>query len=223
MKENFQATINESSPLISDDLVRRVGKLSSSLFADAMAGSGVMDFRIKPVRPNTKVVGTALTVSMKPGDNLFLHKAVFLSRQGYVLVADGKGYTGGAAWGEMMTRAAMARGAEGVVLDGLIRDCTDLVELGFPVFSKGAVPSGVTRLGPGSINSVISCGGVPVHPGDLVVGDDDGVVVVSRDKIEQALSQAEEKLAQEEKRIQEIGRENPEPAWVGEGLKSWGL
>lgn len=201
----------------------RARKLACSLISDAMECYAPMDGHIKSIAPKMKVAGTAITIALRPGDNLFLHKAIYLAGKGYVLVADGKGYSNGAAWGEMTTRAAIAIGVEGVVLDGFIRDLAELRELGFPVFARGAVPSGMNRLGPGEINGVISCGGVSVNPGDLVCGDEDGVVVVPRDKAAEVLDRAEDKARQEEKRIQEIAQGKFEPEWINERLKNWGL
>ena len=220
MGNKLKSLILENAPLISDELMIRAKKLSSSLISDATESFGVMDYHIKPIAPKMKVIGTAMTVALRPGDNLFLHKAIYLSGKGYVLVVDGKGYSCGAAWGEMMTRAALAIGVEGLVLDGVIRDIAELRELGFPVFAKGSVPSGLNRIGPGEINSDISCGGISVHPGDLIFGDDDGVVVVSINKIAEVLDQAETKAVQEEIRIQEITQGKLEPEWIKEKLKN---
>jgi 4-hydroxy-4-methyl-2-oxoglutarate aldolase len=223
MGDKLKAFIKENPALIPENLMIRARKLSSSLISDATEGLGVMEYHLKPIAPKMKVIGTAMTVALRPGDNLFLHKAIYLSGQGYVLVADGKGYSGGAAWGEMTTRAALAMGVEGLVLDGVVRDLAELRELGFPVFAKGAVPSGMNRLGPGEINGGISCAGISVQPGDLVVGDDDGVVVVTRDRIADVLEQAETKAAQEAIRIKEIAQGKLEPEWISAKLKSWGL
>ena len=173
-----------------------------------------MDHGIKPLAPRMRIVGTAMTVALRPGDNLFLHKAIYLSGKGYVLVADGKGFSHGAAWGEMTTRAAMAIGIEGIVLEGFIRDLAEIRELGFPVFARGTVPGGVNRMGPGAVNTVISCGGITVRPGDLVLGDEDGVVVIPRDRIADTILEAEKMAAQEQVRISEIAQGKLEPEWL---------
>lgn len=179
-----------------------------------MDSFGIMDYEIKPIKPGMRVIGTAITVKVRPGDNLFLHKAVYLSEKGYVLVLDSNGHKAGAVWGEMMTRGAIAMKAEGVVLDGVVRDLAVLRELGFPVFAVGAVPNGMSRNGPGYINDTISCGGVSVSPGDLIYGDDDGVVVVPSNIVERVIILAEEKLELEEIRIREIEQGKIEPNWI---------
>ena len=124
-----------------------------------------------------------------------------------------------------MAGAASAVGLEGIVIDGLVRDKEALCELGLPVFAKGFTPNGPFKDGPGQINTTITCGGVTVHPGDLIIGDEDGVVVVSKGIIEQVFAKAEKKLAYEQNRLSEIaeyirkGKEgNPErtiePSWL---------
>lgn len=214
MGDSLTRLIMERPPLIENAYIERARKLASSLLSDALKSSCEMDYGIKPVAPKMRIVGTAMTVALKPGDNLFLHKAIYLSGKGYVLVADGKGFAHGAAWGEMTTRAAMAMGVEGIVLDGFIRDLTEIRDLGFPVFARGTVPGGVNRMGPGRINTTISCGGITVNPGYLVLGDEDGVVVVPKDRIAETVLAAEKMAAQEQVRINEIGQGKLEPEWL---------
>lgn len=216
MNDKDAILIMDNPVKIPNDLMERVRKLSPSLLCDAMDSTGAMEYGIKPVKPGMRVLGTAITVKVNPGDNLFLHKAIYLSGKGYVIVLDSNGHKACASWGCMMTRAATAMGTEGVILDGAVRDVEEIRELGFPVFSCGAVPNGPTTNGPGRINSVISCGGVSVSPGDLVFGDDDGVVVVPPDKLENILLKAEAKAKSEEVRIKEIEDGKLEPNWVRE-------
>ena len=189
---------------ISEEIISKVSNLNTTLLADALAGRGAMDYRIKPVVPTMKMMGTAITVEMRPGDNLFLHQAIYSGSEDYVLVADGKGAMENAYLGELMTRAAKAVGLEGIVIDGAIRDYNALAKLNFPVFSKGYTSNGPYKDGPGYMNHTISCGGITVEPGDLVFGDSDGVVVVPRGQIDQVIEKATEKLVYEEERIKAI-------------------
>lgn len=212
--------IKDNPEKIPDDLIERAGKLSPSLLCDAMNSFGTMNYSIKPVKPGMKVLGTAITVKVKPGDNLFLHKAIYLSGKGYVIVLDSNEHKACASWGGMMTRAAAAMGAEGVILDGAVRDVAEIRELGFPVFAGCAIPNGPSTNGPGCINHAISCGGVPVSPGDLIFGDDDGVVVVPPDILESVLLKAEAKAKAEEVRIREIAEGKLEPDWVIEKVSA---
>jgi regulator of RNase E activity RraA len=214
MDDSLTCLIREKPPLVEDGYPARARKLASSLLSDALRAPCAMDYGIKPLASGMRIVGTAMTVTLQPGDNLFLHKAIYLSGKGYVLVVDGKGFANGAVWGEMTTRAAMASGTEGIVLDGFIRDLSEIRELGLPVFARGTVPGGVNRMGPGGINTIISCGGIAVHPGDLVMGDEDGVVVIPRNRIADTILQAEKMAAQEQFRIREIAQGKLEPEWL---------
>ncbi|MDF2066912.1 RraA family protein [Bacillus sp. Cr_A10] len=219
--------------LLPDYIIERASKLNSTLLSDAMGCTGGMDYQIKPVTSKMKVVGTAVTLTMRPTDNLFLHKAIYDGSEGYVLVADGKGDTTHAYMGELMARAAKAVGLEGIVIDGAIRDREELENLGLPIFSKGFVPNGPLKDGPGTMNTSVTCGGIIVNPGDLIVGDADGVTVVPRDQIEEVFIKAEKKFEYEKKRIEAINdfeekRKRGEipnslaPDWLDEKLKKFG-
>lgn len=223
MSERIGWVIRKNPELLPEDWVRRAKRLTTGLLSDAMGCFGAMHYQIKPVAIGMKMAGTAMTVNLRAADNLMLHKAVGLSGKGYVLVADAKGNTTNASWGDLMTRAAIKMQVEGTVVDGVVRDLADLRELGYPVFALGVIPTGVNREGPGEINVPVSCGGLAVTPGDLVVGDDDGVVVVPRDRIEAVLKAAEAKAAGEGQRIQEICEGKIEPAWLTAKMKELGL
>jgi len=196
--------MKELPELLDDEIINRAKKLNSTLLSDAMGCTGSMDYQIKPVSRGLSVVGTAMTVSLRPGDNLFLHQAIYSGEKGYVLIADGKGHLENAYLGELMAAAAKAIGLEGIIIDGLVRDKATLEDMGYPIFCKGFIPNGPLKDGPGTLNTTVSCGGAVVRPGDLIVGDDDGVVVVPKDLIYDALEKAEKKLAYEEKRIETI-------------------
>jgi 4-hydroxy-4-methyl-2-oxoglutarate aldolase len=196
--------INTLPPLLPDSVISRAEKLTTTLLSDAMDCTGGMDYRINPVANGMKVVGAATTLSLKPSDNISLHEAIYSAKEGYVLVIDGKGETSHAYLGELLTRAAKAVGLKGIVIDGAVRDKEELGALGFPVFAKGFVPNGPLKLGGGEINVHITCGNVTVNPGDLVVGDADGVTIVPRQQIEEVFSKAEKKLEYEKNRIKEF-------------------
>lgn len=210
-------------PLLSEDIIKRAKLLNTTLLSDVMGCAGAMDYAIKPVASGMKVFGTAMTVSLRPGDNLFLHKAISIGQKGYVLVADGKGHVANAYLGELMAEAAKTLGLEGIIIDGAARDREALCELNLPIFCKGFVPNGPHKDGPGMLNTPVSCGGVAVQPGDLIVGDDDGVVVVPRDMIENVLGLAEKKADYEEKRKQAIRSGNVEPGWLKAKMEPFGL
>lgn len=137
-------------------------------------------------------MGAALTVRCHVGDNLTLHKAIELIQPGDVIVVDAGGYkeTGG-MWGEIMTLAAKKRGIEGIVIDGAARDIPILREINFPIFARTSSPGSTAKKTFGSINRPITCGGILVNPGDFIIGDEDGVVVIPRARVEETIQSGE--------------------------------
>jgi 4-hydroxy-4-methyl-2-oxoglutarate aldolase len=149
-----------------------------SIASDCMNRGNVMAARISPLAPGMTICGQARTVTVMAGDNSAAHVAIGMAGRGDVLVIDGRGHLETAIWGGIMTRAAMVRGISGVVLDGALRDASEIRELGFPAFAAGICPAGPSKGFGGVIDGMISCGGCPVEPGDIVLGDDDGIAVV---------------------------------------------
>lgn len=197
--------MNDFPELLSEEIMKRVEKLSSANICDGMIGLGIpregcMDVAIAPVDKSMKTFGTAYTVNTDKGDNLPIHLALYTAKPGYVMVIDGKGVTDYPYFGDNMMSTGKAVGLRGMIVDGLVRDYDGCVELGFPVFAKGLLPRGPRKQEPGEINYPITCGGIQVNPGDLIVADADGVAVVPRDRIEEVLNKAEEKLQYDESR-----------------------
>ncbi|MEA2514656.1 MAG: hypothetical protein QOJ59_4143 [Thermomicrobiales bacterium] len=172
----FRIFVNTPRP--SEDLIAPFRDAPAGNVCDAMDRLGVMDYRLKPLDPASRLCGPALTVRTRPGDNLMVWKAVDVARPGDVLVIATYGFATTSTFGENVVKAAKAKGLAGIVCDGLCRDASGIRATGLPAFVLGAVPSSPSKDGPGEIGGAISCGGIPVHPGDLVVGDEDGVVVV---------------------------------------------
>ena len=171
-----------------------------------------------------RFAGPALTVEVRPGDNLMIHAALALAQPGDVIVVDGKGDLGSALMGEIMSQQAAALGVAAVVIDGAVRDSEAIRELGLPMFAAGLNPNGPTKSVAGRLNHPISIGGVTVHPGDLVVGDADGVTVIEREKAAAMLPLAAEKVAAESKRIADIrSRKALRPAWLDGALRAAGV
>jgi regulator of RNase E activity RraA len=165
---------------------------------------GCMAAEIMPINPKLTMIGTALTIETEKGDNFPIHVATYSAKAGYVMVVDGKAYTERPYLGDLVMASAQAMGIEGMVIDGYVRDTLGCLELNFPVYARGIMQRGVLKKNPGVINGPIKCGGVNVNPGDLVIGDADGVTVVPRDRLEEILEKAEEKLAYELKRRETI-------------------
>jgi len=131
--------------------------------------------------PEHRVVGPACTVKVYPGDNLMVHKSLDIARPGDVIVVDAGASRMNAALGSLISTKAQHRGVAGFIVDGYVRDLPEIVPLGFPVFARGTTPIGPLHRGPGEINYPICCGGVVVNPGDIVVADGFGVVIVPRE------------------------------------------
>ena len=175
-----------------------------AIVGDCMNRSQTMAARIKPISPGITLTGQARTVTAMVGDNGAMHVAIGLAEPGDILVVDSRAHVDTAVWGGIMTRAAMKRGIAGLVIDGAVRDVAEIRELGFPVFAAGAVPAGPSKGFGGVIDGAISCAGCPVHPGDLVIGDDDGVAIVPLAREKELLAASQAKIAQEEATMAEI-------------------
>ena len=204
-----KATINKFPDLIRAEFVRRAEEFGAALMSDGMKGldiprEGCMSAALKPIDASMKVAGTAVTVETAGGDNLPINLATYAAGPGFVMVVDGQGYTERAYVGDLVLGAAKAVGFRGIIVDGCIRDRLGAMEVGLPVFATGVIPRGPVKQNPGKVNLPIMCCGVRVRPGDLVVGDADGVVVVPAEFIERVLAKAEEKQAYEIRRRQLI-------------------
>jgi 4-hydroxy-4-methyl-2-oxoglutarate aldolase len=159
-------------------LVERLGRHDAATIVDAMGGVGAMHHTIKPLVGETRIAGSALTVLTAPGDVLYVKKALDLVRPGDAVVIAAEGALDRAVFGDHFARFFAHRGAVAAVIDGATRDSQGVVELGFPLFCRACCVAYQSSVGPGAINVPIVCGGVAVAPGDIVVGNRDGVVVV---------------------------------------------
>ena len=184
---------------VAPDLVERARALSAATVHEAGGKIGVMPPQIKPVHPHFRVCGPALTVHSPPGDNLWLHHAICDARPGDVLVVHCNGAFDHGYWGEVMSTAAKARGLGGLVIDGGVRDYLLLGEVGFPVFARGQCirGTGKDREAIGWINAPLLFGALVVHPGDLVIGDNDGVVIVPQARAGEVILASERRDADE--------------------------
>lgn len=192
-----------SPPRLDASLVSAYRGLASSNVADAMGRFNFMDPGIQP-RSGLPLWGLAVTVNARPGDNLMVHKALQLAEPGDIVVVNTNGNTTSAVFGELMCRTAVAQRLGGIVVDGAIRDAEGIAALGFPAFSRSLTPGGCDKDGPGEINVAVSCGGAVVHPGDIIVGDSDGIAVVPRADAADVLELVRALVRNEEKRIAEI-------------------
>jgi len=220
---NATADIVREFPRVPKDIVQQASGFQAAILADVAGRRGAMHGRIAALRPRMQVVGTAFTVEVRPGDNLMIHAAMALAKPGDVLVIDGKGDQTSALMGTIMMTACQKLGIAGVVMDGACRDSLEIDEMDYPVFSVGTNPNGPTKNVPGRIGHPISCGGVMVYPGDFVIGDGDGVVVVERAKIEGLLPVAAKKVKDEAARIAAIKDGDTAAKWLTAALRTAGV
>ena len=217
-------TLGPRSPRKFDDAQRQaLGQLASATLSDVLGPSHVVMLPIGPLRPGWRVAGPALTVQLPPGDNLGMHVAVRETQLGDVLLVQQGAASCGAPVGEIMAIAAQAQGAAGIVLDGPVRDTETLRNGSLPVFATARCAQACTKTGPAWINVPISIGGVWVRPGDFVVGDEDGVVVVPAERVAEATGAAQARVAKERHRIAAIADGIVSPNWLEQSVQAVGL
>jgi RraA family protein len=175
-----------------------------------------------PYHGGGPLLGIALTVKVRSGDNLLIHKALQLGRPGDVLVVDGGGCTDRASVGDIMKCVAQKRGFAGFVIDGAIRDSAAFRADNFPCFARAVCHRGPYKEGPGEVNVPVSIGGLVIHPGDIVIGDDDGVVVVTPSEAKAVVEATRKKAAAEALTLAAIEKGSYDDAWVDETLRAKG-
>ena len=184
------------------DLLERFRGAQTSHLVDAMEGRGALDWRIKPLDPaNAAFVGPALTAFAYPADVVGVMGALAEARAGDVVVVANDGYLGTAVLGDLVAGMMKNKGVAAFVTEGLARDKAGVLATGLPVFCAGVVPTSPATNGPGTVGAPITCGGVHVRPGDIVVGDADGVVVVPLDRAEAVLASLDAVRAAEAKAV----------------------
>jgi 4-hydroxy-4-methyl-2-oxoglutarate aldolase len=184
---------------VSQDQIEELKRLGTATIHEAQGQKGAVDGGIKPVDPTVRMSGAALTVDCRPMDNLAIHYALTKAKPGDVLVVDTKGFLEGGPWGDLLTLAAQKLGIVGLVIDGAVRDANAIIEMGFPAFTRGLSIKGTNKCQPGKVNVPVHIGGVVVNPGDLVVGDRDGLVIVSQTEVEDVIGWSRAREAKESK------------------------
>ncbi len=219
MSSALKPDVIKTIPRVPPALVEAASGFQSAILADVNGRRGTVNSRIRALAPTMKLAGPAVTVEVRPGDNLMIHAAIALAQPGDVIVVDAKGDQTCALIGEIMVTLAKKRGIAGFVLDGPVRDCDALIAMGYPIFSVGTNPCGPAKKAPGRVNWPASIGGTPVNPGDLVVADADGVTFVERDKVEAIIALAHKKVADETARLEGIRAGTQlSPAWLPKAL-----
>jgi len=201
----------------SKELVESFKGLPVANIADEMNRLYCVDTRIKPIN-SMPLLGTAFTVKTRVGDNLMLHKAIDMAQQGEVIVVDVQGDLSNSVTGEIMMRQAAKRRISGVVIDGAVRDGEALKNLKLSIYAAGIQPNGPYKDGPGEINVPVCCGGIVVKPGDIIVGDADGIVVIDPEDAPEILEKAKAKYKQEQIKFKSIEEGTMDRSWVDKTL-----
>ena len=207
---------------VSPQLVQAFAGLPVANISDCMSRMTAAGPRLRPLHGGGALCGPALTVKTRPGDNLMIHKAMAMAEPGDVIVVDGGGDLSNALIGELMTTFARTRGIAGFVIDGAVRDVDVIAKGDLPVYAAGVTHRGPYKDGPGEINVPIAIDGMVIHPGDLVVGDADGVLCVPFDGAEEVLAATRAKNAAEVKTLEDIAAGRFDTSWIDATLKRIG-
>jgi 4-hydroxy-4-methyl-2-oxoglutarate aldolase len=183
---------------VSKEIIEQFKSIPVATVYEASGKKGFIDSKIKPLGKGMKICGPAFTVQSAPGDNLMLHKALEKSQKGDVIVATvGHEYEYG-YWGDLMATQALVKGLAGLAINGCVRDSEEMIKKGFTVFCRGTSIRGTVKKTLGLVNYPVDFGGTTVNPGDLILGDDDGMVVVKYEECEEVLKKSLDRVQKEE-------------------------
>ncbi len=214
--------ILERKTQVSAQLVQAFKGLPVANISDCMARMSAAGPRLRPMHKSGYLAGPALTVKCRPGDNLMIHKALTMAKAGDVIVVDAGGDLTNSLFGEIMVATAVKNGVAGVVLNGAVRDSEEIGQGSFPLYAAGVTHRGPYKDGPGEINVPIAIDGMVVHPGDLVVGDADGLLCVPMADAEAVLAATHQKMEAEKKMLADIAAGTLDTAWIDATLKRIG-
>jgi 4-hydroxy-4-methyl-2-oxoglutarate aldolase len=186
------------------DIVKRLGALGVATAHEAYGRFGLMKPYLRPVWSGAEAAGTAVTVLAQPGDNWMIHVAVEQCQPGDILVVGCTTDNTDGMFGDLLATSLMARGVKGLVIDAGVRDAKSLREMGFPVWSKAISAKGTVKATLGAVNVPVVCAGINVVPGDVVVADDDGVVVIGRKDAADVVAKGEKRVADEDGKRQKL-------------------
>jgi RraA family protein len=207
---------------ISDDYIKAFSDIPVANISDVMTRMTAGGPRLRPMHKSGRLAGPAITVKARPGDNLMIHKALDMAQAGDVIVVDGGGDLTNSVFGELMLNYAIKRGLAGVVLNAAVRDIDVIAAGTFPVYAAGVTHRGPYKDGPGEINVPIAIDGMVVHPGDLILGDADGVLCVPFADAEEILVAARAKVELEKKTLANIAAGKHDTSWIDATLRRIG-
>lgn len=203
------------------ELVNSFKGIPVANIGDNMNRRACLNARLRPMN-SSPLLGTAITVKTSPGDNLMVYAAIEMARPGDVIMVDAQGELSNAIIGELMLTWAQTKGIAGVVIDGAVRDAAGIRNLNISVYAAGVIPNGPYKNGPGELNVPISCGGMMVKPGDIVVGDQDGIVVIDPLDASDILEKARATVVKEEGIMVAIKNSAWDISWMDKALKDKG-
>jgi len=208
--------IKRRIPRVKRDILKRLKDIPTAAISDSMNRMNTMHADIKPlVHPVKIIAGQAVTVQAMVGCNVASHEAIYVAEKGDIIVFDARGHLNTSVWGAIQTVAAKKRGIGGVVIDGSVRDIGEIKRLCLQVFCKGITPAGPHKGWSDSINVPISCAGVSVRPGDVIVGDEDGIAVIPYKKVSEIMERALATMKKEQSWIKKINKGIPTTRILG--------
>lgn len=207
---------------MSAKLVEAFKGLPVANISDCMARMTAAGPRLRPMHKGGYLAGPAITVKCRPGDNLMIHKALTLAQPGDVIVVDAGGDLTNALFGEIMVATSVRIGLAGIVLNGAVRDCEEIGRGDFPLYAAGVTHRGPYKDGPGEINVPIAIDGMVIQPGDLMVGDADGLLCVPYDDVEEILAATHKKMELEKEMLAAIAAGQLDTTWIDAMLKRLG-
>jgi regulator of RNase E activity RraA len=222
-REEVALEINRRFERTSESMVARFRSVSTGNICDAQGRSGALDYRIKPISGEASFAGVALTVETVPKDNLAPWAALDIAKPGDVVVISTGEYFASSVIGDVYVGMARNRGVLAIVTDGVVRDVEGIHAVGIPVFACGVSPNSPWKNGPGKVGFPIVLGGMTIHPGDIVVGNPDGVVIVSRMKADEVAEELKAVLAKETKMEADVRAGKSVPGWLAEAYKAKGV
>ena len=210
------------APQADPDVLAELRRIPTALLSDNMRGL-VGTVNLRPLHRSGRMAGTALTVRVRAGDNLVLHRALDHCRPGDVVVVEAAGYLGQAVTGKIMARYLESIGAGGLVVDGALRGADEISRRDFPCFARGVTCRGPYKSGPGEINVPVSIDGMAVSPGDIVVGDGDGLVAFPQEAARELVAKAKEQQRKEAEGVQALLEGRWDRSWIAAAEERQGL